>query len=194
MRDLILKPLKHRIHWHLTDSQKLCLDLSILTPIPKERLYSGFVDQKCTIVHAKSASKTLFADPQAEEYLIERRRWIEENWFGAEAEENKEIKKRPRLTDQERSELAQGILDEILVSGTAIDATTLRLAIEKGITKDSEQREEKPRLYVPLKCSACGYREFCESKGASICPDCKFRQFALDHGSENWDYTEILNK
>lgn len=191
MKDLILKPI-NRKHWYLTDTQKQCLDASIFFPLPKDFLYMYFVDRKCTATFAKQASKSLFAEPQAQEYISERKKWIDENWFGIDQEQEKP--KRKRLTEEERAELAQGMLDEMLLTGVALDATTLRMAIEKGLSKVEETREEKPRLYVPVRCLSCAYREFCETHGENICPKCKFRAFAIEHGCEEFEYNAILNE
>lgn len=192
MKNLILKPIS-RPHWHLTDMQKMCLDLSLFVPKSKDELYMFVVDRKCTIQHAKQMAKQLFADPEASDYLTERQKWIDEEWFGVEDGETA-ILKPTRLTKEERQELAELMLDKFLKSPDVTDPTMLKKALDFALDKVEENRDEKPRIYVPLKCSICPYEHFCRTQGESVCPRCRFREFALANGCEDFKYTELLTE
>lgn len=193
MTDLTLQPIPDKPHWHLGKTQKDCLDASLFFPEKRERLYSIFVDSKCTPVQSRSQAKQLFEDPTALEYLEVRKRWIEDNWFQSNTQQEQEQQKPTRLSKEQRQELAELLLDNFLQSPNATDPTMLKKALDFALDKVEENREEKPRLYVPIRCNTCAYRAFCEANGESICQMCKYREYAIENGMDELNTEKMLN-
>lgn len=187
-KTLTLAPMSNT-NWHFSELEKLCLDLSILIPKPREDIYMFVVDRKCTPTHAKALSRQLFADLDADDYIAARQRWIDEEWFGVK---NRIQPKPVRLTKEERQELAELMMDKFLKSPDVTDPTMLKRALDFALDKVEENREERARLYVPLKCTICSYREFCETNGEIVCPKCRYKQFARENGCEEIEYNELL--
>lgn len=47
---------------------------------------------------------------------------------------------------------------------------------------DSIEVDELPRRYLPVSCSACAYRQFCEDNTEDMCQYCKALRIAINHG------------
>lgn len=90
-----------------------------------------------------------------------------------------------------------------LVEGSGdLDAETLKIAAEifkkVGLLKEEEEEQEKPRRYLPERCSACLYKSFVEShvetgEIENACLRCKALKIAKEQGFR-YDERDILER
>lgn len=47
---------------------------------------------------------------------------------------------------------------------------------------DAEDTQEPPKRYIPVTCSICRYRKFCEEECEDECNKCKYKEYANENG------------
>lgn len=87
----------------------------------------------------------------------------------------------------------------LMEKGEDLDPETIKLiadiAVKLKLVKEEQEEQERPRRYLPERCSACSYRSFVESnvEGGKIineCDFCRTRRFAEENG---WHYDATKN-
>lgn len=87
----------------------------------------------------------------------------------------------------------------LMERGEDLDPETVKLiadiAVKLKLVKEEQEEQERPRRYLPERCSACSYRSFVESnvEGGKIineCDFCRTRRFAEENG---WRYDATKN-
>lgn len=87
----------------------------------------------------------------------------------------------------------------LMERGEDLDPETVKLiadiAVKLKLIKEEQEEQEKPRRYIPERCSSCSYRCFVESniEGGKIineCDYCRARKFAEENG---WHYDPTKN-
>ena len=87
----------------------------------------------------------------------------------------------------------------LMEKGEDLDPETIKLiadiAVKLKLVKEEQEEQEKPRRYLPERCSACSYRSFVESnvEGGKIineCDFCRTRRFAEENG---WHFDATKN-
>ena len=79
----------------------------------------------------------------------------------------------------------------LMERGEDLDPETVKLiadiAVKLKLIKEEQEEQEKPRRYIPLRCSECDYRSFVEScvetgQIENSCLRCKALDLAKEHG------------
>ena len=156
----------------IDDNDKDCLTYSVISGLPNSRVYGRFFpiyllgkDTPKLTGEGEKRCKEFFAYEANKAYVKDYRRTLEA-FLGNPLRQPTDIISDSRKEGALKSLFHQAIS---LVEGKdTLDPDTLKVATEIfkkiGLLKDDEKKEEEPRIYLPARCSQCGYKIFIDEQ------------------------------
>lgn len=179
--------------WILRPQEKLFLDINLFGLVESWILYRLIVEPNVTDHRAKQRCSSLLNSLDVKEYMGIRVKQVESAiWRKAGDEDEEEDNELPK--DVNKVVLLEA-WRKIKNSNFSGDSEEWKLFLKK-VLSDMEKNValEPPRRYLAETCGECRYKHYCEENTEDECLFCKYRDFALKNGSEEYEYKNQLNK
>lgn len=178
----------------LNQQEQTALSWLIISGCTKKEAFFTFVRPDMSASSAKAAVedfvKQFFARKEVKDYIEAYKQTLEDFLHPKKEEKSESLDDRKAKAKTKLIEFAMSLADNI---DQADDPEfVLKMADKAGILDGDEEVEEKPRRYLPVPCSSCAYRMFCEENTEDMCQYCKYHHFGEDNGI-HFEKTEILD-
>lgn len=182
----------------LSAKEKDCIVWYVLSGYTKDDAFVTFVrpDLAISKLNLRKASTQFFDSPEAQKYMIAYR-----NTLDGEFSEKEEVAVMDLETKKERA--VRKFTENVIVRMEDVESVEdmdamAKLADRVGILSEKEEVVEKPRRYLPERCSECRYKSFVESavkdgEAEDCCNRCNALKFAKDMGFR-YDPTRLLER
>ena len=179
----------------LNQQEQTALSWLIISGCTKKEAFFTFVRPDMSASSAKAAVedfvKQFFARKEVKDYIDAYRNTLESFLKPKPKEEKKEsLDDRKAKAKAKLVEFAMSLADNIEQADDP--EFVLKIADKCNLLDGDEEVEEKPRRYLPVPCSACAYRMFCEENTEDMCQYCKYHHFGEENGI-HFEKTEILD-
>ena len=175
--------------WSLGEKEKMFLDITLFDFDEPWRLFQLIFLPNASTYKCKSECSALLNSMDAKDYISERIKQIDSIFFPKQGDEMAE-----KLPDNINEIILNQAWKTVKASGFK-DSKEWEVFLTK-VVKDmnTESAMEPPRRYLAETCSSCRYKLFCEEAVEDECPLCKYKEFALEHGCEEFDHKNQLKE
>ena len=182
----------------LTAQEQSALTWYVLSGCSRRDAFLTFARPDFLISKASTASveeyiKQFFARKEVKEYVDAYTNTINEvlhpEPIKKDAQEGTMEQRKARAKSQ-ILEFAMDLVDNI--DQASDKEMVLKIADKAGLLDQEEVVEELPRRYLPVVCSDCAYRQFCEENTEDMCNFCKYHQYGEENGI-HFDKENMLN-
>lgn len=158
----------------ISDREKDILSYAVLFGVTKyvavERLcVKEYTDGRGKITdNGRQYAKKIFGNEEARKYVEAMRDKVAKftnGTYTATPIDNDELE----ISEERKGEALKALFNNALAlveNGKSVDADTLKVVSEIykkiGLLKEDEEVQEKPRRYLPERCSMCKYKQFIE--------------------------------
>jgi hypothetical protein len=175
--------------WTLGEKEKMFLDMTLFDFDEAWKIFQLVFMPNATAYKCKTECNNLLGSMDAKDYLTERVRQVDEIFFPKQGDDTAE-----KIPDNINEIILNQAWKRVKAGGFK-DSEEWKVFLTK-VVKDmnTDSVMEPPRRYLAETCSACRYKVFCEGEVEDECPLCKYKEYALEHGCEEYDHKTQLNK
>ena len=187
--------------YNLTVDEMDGLSYYVLSNCPKEIVFLKFVRPNLmnakSSIGVKAAVTQFFSNREVKDYIESYKKTIEE--FLNPPQKKPTSTPTPGVSIEERKSKAKTKLVEFAMNlANDIEHAddpefVLKVADKAGLLDMEENVEEQPRRYLPVSCSECAYRQFCEDSTEDVCQYCKYLIYGIQNGVY-YDKKEMLTR
>ena len=170
----------------LTEEEENCLNFYCAFQCSKVDAVKIFLHPEIiSKLQIKSITDQFFAMDEVQSYIKDYEETLQEFFEEKKkpkaelSEKDREARKRKALESiaDKVIELAQNLDDE-----DADPESIIKYVDKLGWLDNEEVQVEQPRRYLPVLCSECRYKVFCEQECEDLCQYCKYRKYGEENG------------
>lgn len=181
----------------LSENIKLALSWYVLSGCSRETVFLNIIRPDLKGGRNKkiisSYISQIFGAAEVQKYIDAYRETLERFLGKAKVGVSKPVetepspKKTPEEKREQRIKAVENLTDFVLnlaenISDASDPESVIKYADKLGLLGDTEDLIEAPRRYLPIGCSECAYKHFCEDNTEDLCQKCKYRLYGEDNG------------
>lgn len=188
-----LIPMKPPGKFDLTENEQAGLAWYVLSGCNKKEAFLKFVRPDFLVSNKNGAiissvMSQFFSSKNVQDFIEAYRELIEKKLGDSPRPSVEPSEKKIDGTLEERKSLALSKLVEYVLSqaekinDSEDPKAILDYANKIGLFDVDPEVVEAPRRYLPVDCSHCAYRQFCEDNTEDMCQCCRYRKYGEENG------------
>lgn len=171
----------------LSQNEINCLNYYCVFQCAKIDAFKAFVSPELVIskFKLKEATEQFFAMSEVKDYIYDYNKTLQELFSETkpvvqeESDEAWEEKKQQALRNL--ADKGYRLAENLDAEDADIDLV-VKVFDKLGWLDNEEVQVEQPRRYIPVLCSECRYKVFCEQECEDFCQYCKYRKYGEENG------------